>query len=249
MIILAYKGRWYNLSLHISAAPGTIAETILLPGDPLRAKFIADNFLQEAVCYNDVRGMLGFTGLYKGQRISVQGTGMGIPSIAIYVHELIREYQVRNLIRIGSCGTIQENINLRDIVLALSASTDSNFNRIRFKNLDFAPAANFELLHKAYNLALKDRLKADVGGVLSSDNFYDDDPESWQLWAKYGVLAVEMETAALYTLAALYKAKALSILTVSDNLLRKESVPAKDREKTFLDMVNLALHTALEIDK
>ncbi|HWQ89841.1 MAG TPA: purine-nucleoside phosphorylase [Desulfitobacteriaceae bacterium] len=231
------------MSLHIGAAKGAIAETILLPGDPLRAKFIAENFLEDAVCYNKIRGMYGFTGIYRGQKISVQGTGMGIPSISIYVYELIREYEVRNLIRIGTCGTIQKDIGLRDIILAQCASTDSNVNKIRFKNLDFAPGASFELLYKAYNQALQAQLPVKVGGILSSDTFYEDNPIAWKLWARYGVLAIEMETAALYTLASQYKVKALSILTVSDNLLSKESASAEDREITLLEMINLALTT------
>ena len=233
------------MSLHISAKKGDIAETVLLPGDPLRAKFVAENFLEDISCYNEIRGMYGFTGTYKGTKVSVQGTGMGIPSISIYVNELISEYGVRNLIRIGTCGAMQEGIHLKDVILAMSASTDSSINKIRFNNMDFAPTASFKLLLKAYNLAVKANLPVNVGSILSSDTFYDDDPEAWKLWAKFGVLAVEMETSGLYTLAAKYNVNALSILTVSDILLTHESSPAAEREKTFLDMMNIALNTII----
>lgn len=229
------------MSLHINAKKGDIAETILLPGDPLRAKFVAENFLENISCYNEIRGMYGFTGTYKGKKVSVQGTGMGIPSISIYANELITEYGVQNLIRIGTCGTVQEDIHLRDVVLAMSASTDSSINKLRFNNMDFAPTASFNLLLKAYNLAVKANLPVNVGSILSSDTFYDDNPESWKLWAKFGVLAVEMETSGLYTLAAKYKVNALSILTVSDNLITHASSSSQDREKTFLNMMNIAL--------
>lgn len=242
-IKLYVQERGFNMSLHISAKKGAIAETILLPGDPLRAKFVAENFLENMTCYNEIRGMYGFTGTYKGKKLSVQGTGMGIPSISIYVNELITEYGVKNLIRIGTCGSMQEGIHLKDVILAMSASTDSNINKIRFNNLDFAPTASFKLLLKAYNLAVQAKLPISVGSILSSDTFYDDEPDAWKLWAKFGVLAVEMETSGLYTLAAKYKVNALSILTVSDNLITHESSSAADREKTFLNMMNIALNT------
>ncbi len=231
------------MSLHISAKKGDIAETILLPGDPLRAKFVAENFLDNITCYNEIRGMYGFTGTYKGKKVSVQGTGMGIPSISIYANELITEYGVKNLIRIGTCGSMQANIQLKDVILAMSASTDSNINKIRFKNMDFAPTASFQLLLKAYDHAVKANLPVSVGNILSTDTFYDDDPDGWKQWAKFGVLAVEMETAGLYTLAAKYNVNALAILTVSDNLITHESSPSTDREKTFLNMMNIALST------
>lgn len=232
------------MSIHIGAKQGDIADTILLPGDPLRAKFVAENFLENIVCYNEVRGMLGFTGTYKGKRVSVQGTGMGIPSISIYANELITEYGVQNVIRIGTCGAMQEDIHLKDVILAMSASTDSSLNKIRFNNMDFAPTASFPLLLKAYNNAVKEDIPVKVGNILSTDTFYGDDPDDWKHWAKFGVLAVEMEAAALYTLASKYKVNALAILTVSDSLITHELTTAEERQKTFRKMIKIALETA-----
>ncbi|MCL2602716.1 MAG: purine-nucleoside phosphorylase, partial [Treponema sp.] len=179
------------MSLHISAKHGEIADTILLPGDPLRAKFIAENFLQDAKQYNEVRGMLGFTGTYKGKRISVQGTGMGIPSISIYVNELFKDYGVKRAIRIGTAGSLQENLKLRNLVIAIAACTDSGANHIRFDGRSFAPTATFALVKKAWEEAAARGWQAAVGPVITSDMFYTENPEEWKLWAKYGVLAVE----------------------------------------------------------
>ena len=232
------------MSIHIGAKEGDIASTVLLPGDPLRAKYIAENFLTDAICYNEVRGMYGYTGTYKGKRISVQGTGMGIPSISIYVNELITNYQVKNLIRIGSCGSMQVDIKIRDVILAMSASTDSHINKIRFHGMDYASTANFDLLKKAYAIALEKDISVKVGSVLTSDTFYNDDPNSWKHWANYGILAVEMETAVLYTLAAKFKVNALSILTVSDSLVTREETTSEERQKTFNQMVEVALELA-----
>ena len=233
-----------TMSIHIGAKKGDIASTVLLPGDPLRAKYIAENFLTEAICYNEVRGMYGYTGTYKGKRISVQGTGMGIPSISIYINELITNYKVKNLIRIGSCGSMQADIKIRDVILAMSASTDSNINKIRFYGMDYASTANFDLLKKAYDVALKKNIPIKVGSILTTDTFYNDDPNSWKHWANYGILAVEMETAALYTLAAKYKVNALSILTVSDSLVTREETTSEERQKTFSQMIEVALELA-----
>ena len=233
-----------TMSIHIGAKKGDIASTVLLPGDPLRAKYIAENFLTEAICYNGVRGMYGYTGTYKGKRISVQGTGMGIPSISIYINELITNYKVKNLIRIGSCGSMQADIKIRDVILAMSASTDSNINKIRFYGMDYASTANFDLLKKAYDAALKKNIPIKVGSILTTDTFYNDDPNSWKHWANYGILAVEMETAALYTLAAKYKVNALSILTVSDSLVTREETTSEERQKTFSQMIEVALELA-----
>ena len=230
------------MSVHISAEVGDIAPTVLLPGDPMRAKYITENYLEESYCYNKVRGMYGFTGRYQGKLISVQGTGMGIPSISIYLHELITQYQVCNLIRLGSCGSLQPDIKIRDIILAMSASTDSSLNKIRFNGNDFSPTACYELLKKAELISREKFLPVKVGTILTTDMFYHDDPEYWCLWASYGVLAVEMETAALYTIAAKYKVKALSILTVSDSLVTREETSSAEREKTFTDMVEIALN-------
>ncbi|HDK26205.1 MAG TPA: purine-nucleoside phosphorylase [Candidatus Atribacteria bacterium] len=229
------------MSIHIGAKEGDIASTILLPGDPLRAKYIAENFLTDAVCYNEVRGMYGYTGNYKGKRVSIQGTGMGVPSISIYLNELITTYKAKNLIRIGSCGSMQPYIKIRDVILAMSASTDSHVNKIRFNGMDYASTANFNLLKKAYDIALEKDIPIKVGSVLTTDTFYHDDPNSWKHWANYGVLAVEMETAALYTLAAKFKVNALSILTVSDSLVTREETTSEERQKTFNQMVEIAL--------
>jgi purine-nucleoside phosphorylase, family 1 (deoD) len=231
------------MSIHINAKEGKIAESILLPGDPLRAKFIAENFLKDVVCYNDVRGMYGFTGTYKGKKVSVQGTGMGIPSISIYVNELIQSYGVKNLIRVGTCGSFQESVKVRDIVIAMAASTDSNINKVRFNGRDFAPTASFKLLKKAYDLAVEKGFDPKVGNIFSSDTFYHDNSDDWKHWAKFGCLAVEMEAAALYTLAAKYAVDALTILTVSDHLVNGEITTAEERQTTFTNMIEVALDT------
>lgn len=235
------------MSVHINAKEGQIAESILLPGDPLRAKFIAENFLQDVICYNEVRGMYGFTGTYKGKKVSVQGTGMGIPSISIYVNELIQSYGVKNLIRVGTCGSFQESVKVRDMVIGMAASTDSNINRVRFNGRDFAPTASFKLLKKAYDIAVEKGIDPKVGNIFSSDNFYNDNPEDWKKWAKFGCLAVEMEAAALYTLAAKYGVDALTILTVSDHLVTGELTTAEERQKTFTSMMEVALETVHSI--
>lgn len=232
------------MSVHIAAKNGEIADTVLLPGDPKRAKWIAENFLENAVCYTDIRGMLGFTGTYKGKRISVQGTGMGIPSMSIYITELMKDYGVKTLIRVGSAGSYQEDIKIRDIVVALSTSTDSNINNRRFKGASFAPTVNFDLLSKVLKTAEEKNIKIKAGNILTSDEFYNDDASYFKKWAEFGVLAVEMETAALYTLASKYKAKALSILTISDSLVSPEITSSEEREKTFNEMIELALETA-----
>ncbi|MBK5193983.1 MAG: purine-nucleoside phosphorylase [Flavobacteriaceae bacterium] len=229
------------MSTHIQANKGEIAESVLLPGDPLRAKWIAETFLEDAVCYNKVRGMLGFTGTYKGKRVSVQGTGMGIPSTLIYCHELITNYGVKNLIRVGSAGSYQKNVNLRDIVIAMSASSTSGINNSRFVNSDFAPTANFELFMKAALYAKENSIPIKAGNILSSDEFYEDDPEAFKKWAEFGVLCVEMEAAGLYTIAAKHNVNALAILTISDSLVTGEHLSSGDREKSFKDMVAIAL--------
>ncbi|MCM3622017.1 purine-nucleoside phosphorylase [Brevibacillus borstelensis] len=234
------------MSVHIGAKPNDIAETILLPGDPLRAKYIAENFLEDAVCYNTVRNMLGFTGTYKGQRVSVQGTGMGVPSISIYIHELMESYGVQNLIRVGTCGAIQEDIKVRDVIIAMSSSTDSQVNRLRFNQVDFAPTADFDLLHKAYQAAVGRDLSVKVGSVFTSDTFYQESLDLYKKLASYQVLAVEMETTALYTLAAQFKCKALSILTVSDHILTGEATSADERQTTFNTMIEVALEAATQ---
>ncbi|WP_156298922.1 purine-nucleoside phosphorylase [Streptobacillus canis] len=230
---------------HIGANKGDIAETILLPGDPLRAKYIAETFLEDVVQYNNVRGMLGFTGTYKGKRISVQGTGMGVPSIGIYTHELINEYGVKNLIRVGTAGATNADIKIRDVVVALSASTDSAINKLRFNGADYAPTASAELLFKVYETAKAKGMDLKAGNVLTSDTFYGDDFEGWKKWSKFGVLCVEMETAQLYTTAAKFNVNALTLLTISDSLVTGEATSAEERQTTFNDMITLALDAAL----
>jgi len=232
------------MSIHIGAEPGQIAPTILLPGDPRRARFIAETLLEDAVCFNEVRGMLGYTGGYAGKRVSVMGTGMGVPSISIYVHELIRDYGVKTLIRVGTSGGLQPHLKTGDIVLAMAASTDSQINRFRFGGRDYAPTATFPLLLAAYRAATERGMNVCVGGVLTSDTFYEDDPEWWKTWAAFGVLAVEMETAALYTLAAKFQVDALSILTVSDCLIGGAAASSEQRERGFSAMAELALEIA-----
>ncbi|GIO08731.1 purine nucleoside phosphorylase DeoD-type [Brevibacillus reuszeri] len=233
------------MSIHIGAKEGQIAETILLPGDPLRAKYIAETFLEGAECYNNVRGMLGFTGTYKGKRVSVQGTGMGVPSISIYVNELMESYGVQNLIRVGTCGAIQEDIKVRDVIIAMSASSDSQVNRLLFNQIDFAPTANFDLLHKAYQVATERNMSVKVGNIFTSDSFYRENLDLYKKLAAYQVLAVEMESSALYTLAAKYKRNALSILTVSDHILTGEETSSEERQTTFNEMIEVALEAAL----
>jgi purine-nucleoside phosphorylase len=232
------------MSVHIEAKKGDIAETILLPGDPLRAKWIAETFFEDPVCFNKVRGMLGYTGTYKGKRISAMGTGMGVPSISIYSHELITEYGVKNLIRVGSAGSYQKHINVRDIVLAMSASSTSGINELRFSGADFAPTADFGLFQKAVEIAKSKNIPLKAGNILTSDEFYADDFESYKKWSKFGVLCVEMESAGLYTVAAKHKVNALSILTISDSLVTGERTTSKERETTFKDMINIALELA-----
>ena len=229
------------MSTHIGAKPGEIAPSVLLPGDPLRAKFIAETLLEDAACFNEVRGMLGYTGTYRGKRVSVMGTGMGVPSHSIYVHELISEFGVKSLIRVGTCGGLQPDLGIGDVVLAMSASTDSHINRLRFDGMDYAPTASFDLLLKAYDVAKADGASVRVGNILTSDTFYHDDPEGWRQWAAFGVLAVEMETAGLYTLAAKFQVDALSILTVSDSLVTHVATPAEQRERGFSRMAEIAL--------
>ena len=235
------------MSIHIAAKVGDIAESVLLPGDPKRAKWIAENFLENPVCYTDIRGMLGFTGTYKEKKISVQGTGMGIPSISIYITELMKDYGVKNLIRVGSAGSYQKDVKVRDVVIAMSTSTDSRINNKRFVGANFAPTANFDLFKLALKVADEKNIQVKAGNILTSDEFYNDDPNYYKKWADFGVLAVEMETAGLYTLAAKYKAKALSILTISDSLVSPEITSAEEREKTFTEMIELALETAIRI--
>ncbi len=235
------------MSTHIGAGPGEIAPHVLLPGDPLRARWIAETFLEDARCYSEVRGMYGFTGTYRGERVSVQGSGMGLPSLSIYVNELFREYDVQTVVRVGSCGALTEDLSLRDLVIASGACTDSSMNRIRFEGLDYAPVADYPLLraaHDAFDARDLD-VAARVGLIFSSDSFYAARPELMQRMVGYGVLAVEMEASALYTLAAKYGRRALAICTVSDHIVIGEETTSLEREQTFGAMVEIALEAGL----
>jgi len=231
-------------TVHNQANPGDFAKTVLMPGDPLRAKYIAETFLTDAKCVNEVRGMLGYTGFYDGKKISVMGSGMGMPSIGIYSYELFTEYSVENIIRIGSCGAYSEKVHVRDIILAQGACTDSDFAVQYGLNGTFAPIADFGLLFEAKQYADKLGISVVVGNTLSTDVFYSADGEAWKKWADMGVLAVEMEAAALYMNAAKTHKKALAILTVSDHFILDEMTSSEEREKTFTDMMRLALEFA-----
>ena len=235
------------MSTHINAKDGEIAKNVLLPGDPLRAKFIAENFLENAKCYNEVRGMFGFTGKYRGIDVSVQGTGMGQPSLSIYATELFKFYGVQNAIRIGTCGAVNESTKLRDTIIVNAACSDSAILTQRFGNLHFAPTATFSLVKKADEIAQKMNIRYKVGSVASSDLFYDKN-ENWKKWAEYGVLGIEMESAELFTLAAEFKRNALAIMTVSDHILNGEQTSAQERQTSFKDMMHLALETIFEIN-
>jgi purine-nucleoside phosphorylase len=232
---------------HISASAGDFAPSVLLPGDPLRAKHIAEDFLDEVTQVNEVRNMLGFTGTYQGVPVSVMGTGMGIPSASIYATELVNEYGVERLIRVGSCGAVTENVNVRDVILAIGACTDSQVNRIRYGGLDFAATADFWLLEAAAEAAAAKGIEVKVGNVHSADLFYNPDPEAFHRMEAMGVLAVEMEAAGLYGVAAEHGARALTICTVSDHVKTGESTTSDERQKTFTDMVEIALE-AVRID-
>ncbi len=230
---------------HIEAQPNEFAKTVLMPGDPLRAKFIAENYLDDAKCITRVRNMFGYTGTYKGQQISVMGSGMGIPSISIYATELYKEYGVENIIRIGSCGAVRDDIKIRDVIIGMAASTDSNVNRQRFNNMDFAACADFSLLQKVVNTANKQNKQVHVGNIFTADLFYTPQPEMFTTMEKHGILAVEMEAAGLYGVAAELGKKALAVFTVSDHIKTGEQTSADERETTFKDMMELTLDSIL----
>lgn len=233
------------MSTHIAAAAGEIAPVVLMPGDPLRARWIADTFLQNPHCYSEVRGMYGFTGTWDGHPVSVQGSGMGLPSISIYLHELFAEYDVQTVVRVGSCGAMSTDLALRDLVIASGACTDSSANRLRFEGIDYAPVADFGLLRRAYDETRRRGLPAEVGLVYSSDSFYHPRPELGARLADHGVLAVEMEASALYTLAAKFRRKALTVCTVSDHVVTGEQTTPWERQETFGPMVEVALAAML----
>lgn len=233
------------MSLHIEAKPGEIADRILLPGDPLRAKYIAENFFEDAKQYTGIRNILGFTGTYKGKRVSVQGTGMGIPSISIYAHELIHDYNVKKLVRVGTCGAMHKSVKLRDVVIAQATSTDSSIIRNIFGNINYAPIADYELLVAAVESAKNNSIPVKVGNVISVDRFYDDDIDNSKL-TRYGIIAVEMEAAALYTLAAEAGVQALALFTASDHLVTGERCTTEERQTSFTDMMKVALDAIIK---
>ncbi len=232
------------MSTHIGARPGEIAETVLMPGDPYRARWAAETFLKDATCINQVRGMLGYTGTWNGHRVTIQGSGMGMPSLSIYANELIRDYGARTLIRIGSAGAMQPHVKIRDVVVAMSATTLSTPSRGMFREVNFAPTADFTLLRNAVLAGEAKGTRLHVGGIYSSDVFYDERPDLNEVMQRHGILCVEMEAAELYTVAARHGVRALAILTISDHLLTHEALPALDREQSFGEMVEMALAAA-----
>jgi purine-nucleoside phosphorylase len=231
------------MTFHIGAKPGDIAETVLLPGDPYRARWAAQKFLENPVLVNEVRGMLGYTGTWRGHRVTIHGTGMGMPSLSIYANEMIRDYGAKTLIRIGSAGALQPHVKVRDVVLAMAAASTSTPSSEIFRDLNFAPTANFDLLSKAYTAA-KGKAQTHVGMILSSNTFYSERPDLDEQLQRHCCLAVEMEAAELYTLAARYGVRALAVLTISDHILTHEALPAEDRERSFGAMVDIALEAA-----
>lgn len=229
---------------HIRAEPGQIAETILMPGDPLRARWVAETFLENPVLVNDVRGMLGYTGHWRGNRVTIHGSGMGMPSLSIYAHELITRYGARTLIRIGSCGAMQRYVALRDVILAQAASSLSTPSRALLREINLAPCADWGLLVAAHGAAVRIGARVHVGNVYSSDTFYDERPDLNEQMTRHGVLGVEMEAAELYLVAARHGCRALAVLTVSDHLVTEEALPASDRQSSFAEMVEIALAAA-----
>lgn len=232
------------MTIHIGAQPGDIAETVLLPGDPYRAKWAAETFLSDVKCVNEVRGMLGFTGTWKDNPVTIHGSGMGMPSLSIYVNELIKDYGAKTLIRIGSCGGMQKKVDVRDVILAMTATSISTPSRGIFKEINFAPCADYGLLRAAADAATAKGTPTHVGGIYSSDVFYDERPDLNEQMTRHGILGVEMEAAELYNLAARYDCRALAVLTVSDHLITGEALPSDQREKSFGDMVEIALEAA-----
>ncbi len=234
---------------HINAEPGDFADVVLMPGDPLRAKYIAETFLDDAVQVCDVRNMFGFTGTYKGRKVSVMGHGMGIPSCSIYATELIKDYGVKKIIRVGSCGAVNNDIQLRDVVIGMGACTDSKVNRVRFKNHDFAAIADYHMVKAAEEAAQQRGIDVKIGNLFSADLFYSPEPDLFDVMDKYGIVGVEMEAAGIYGVAAEYGAKALAICTVSDHIKKGEQTTSEERQTTFNDMVLIALDSILIGDK
>lgn len=234
---------------HINALENAFADVVLMPGDPLRAKYIAETFLENAVEVTNVRNMLGFTGFYKGRKVSVMGHGMGIPSCSIYATELVKDYGVKKIIRVGSCGAVRNDVKVRDVIIGLGASTDSKVNRIRFKDNDFSAIADFEMVQSAVQAAKEKGVPVKVGNIFSADLFYTPDPQMFDVMEKYGILGVEMEAAGIYAVAAEFGAKALCICTVSDHIRTGEATSAEERQLTFNEMIEIALESILIGDK
>lgn len=232
------------MTIHIGAKPGEIAETVLMPGDPYRAKWIAETFLKDAVCVNEVRGMLGFTGTWNGNRVTVHGSGMGMPSMSIYANELMKDYGAQTLIRIGSIGAMQENIKVRDVIIAMTATSLTTPSSGIMKELNFAPCADYSLLEAAVTASRSRDVGVHVGSIYSSDTFYDERSDLTDQMMRHGIMGVEMEAAELYILALRHKRRALGIMTVSDHLITGEALPSDQREKSFGDMVQIALEAA-----
>ncbi|WP_434356596.1 purine-nucleoside phosphorylase [Parasalinivibrio latis] len=233
---------------HINAEMGDFADVVLMPGDPLRAKFIAETFLEDAKEVNNVRGMLGFTGTYKGRRISVMGHGMGIPSCSIYATELFKDFGVKKIIRVGSCGAVHEDVKLRDVVIGMGASTDAKVNRTRFNGHDFAALADFDMVRHAQQAAKNLGVNVRVGNIFSADLFYSPEPEFFDKMAKFGILGVEMEAAGIYGVAAEFGGKALTICTVSDHIKTGEQTTSAERQTTFNEMIEIAFESVLLAD-
>ncbi len=232
------------MTIHIGATPGEIAETVLMPGDPYRARWVAENFLKDAKLVNEVRGMLGYTGTWKGNKVSIQGSGMGMPSFSIYANELIRDYGAKTLIRIGSAGAMQSHVQIRDVIIAMTCASVSTPSSTILRDLNFAPCADWSLLNAAVKAAENHDAGVHVGGLYSSDTFYDERDDLQEQLMRHGILGVEMEAAELYNLAARYRIRGLAIVTVSDHLLTNEALPSSEREQSFSDMVEIALEAA-----
>jgi len=232
------------VTVHIGAEKGDFAETVLMPGDPYRAKWAAETYLSDVRLVNEVRGMLGFTGTWNGHRVSIQGSGMGMPSLSIYTNELIRDFDAQTLIRIGSCGGMQPKVEVRDVIIAMTATSVTTPSSTMFKDVNFAPTADWTLLRNAVAAAEAQGIRPHVGGIYSSDTFYDERPDLQEQMVRHGVLGVEMEAAELYTVAARYNRRALAVLTVSDHLQTGEALPSEDRERSFGEMVEIALAAA-----
>lgn len=231
-------------TIHIKSDKNAFSNIVLMPGDPIRAKYIAKNYLENAIQINDTRLMLAYTGYFKNKKISIMSHGIGIPSASLYVRELIQEYNVKKIIRIGTCGTIQNNIKLRDIVISMGACTDSNFNRVRFNNNDYSAIADFEMIFHAFLTAKKMNFKVHIGNFFTTDSFYNENKDMLNILEKYNIIGIDMETAGIYSVASELKAQALSICTVSDHILKKEALSSKDREDSFHDMIDFSLKTA-----